>query len=200
MLLVIVTILLLLTIYSSVPGKDSMYVWSMATAYTSLVLLGATLILGPLNVLRKKNNPVSHDLRRDIGIWCGLTGVAHVIFGIQVHMGNMWLYFFKDVDGLGGFKLRTDLFGAANYVGLIGTLILLMLLFLSNDLSMKILGTSRWKKLQLSIYLFFLVILAHGIMYQIIEKRIVIFIVIFSLLLIIPFIVQLKGFLAISRK
>ncbi|HEX5112021.1 MAG TPA: hypothetical protein VFV79_04185, partial [Saprospiraceae bacterium] len=135
-LLAIVTISLLLTIYSSVPGKDAMYLWSMATAYTSVALLGATLILGPLNILRKKNNPVSYDLRRDIGIWCGLTGIAHVIFGIQVHMGNVWLYFFRTVDGIGSFKLRSDLFGTANFIGLLGGLILLMLLVLSNDLSM----------------------------------------------------------------
>jgi len=37
----------------------------MATAYTSVILLGITLILGTLNILKNENNPVSSDLRRD---------------------------------------------------------------------------------------------------------------------------------------
>ena len=40
--------------------------WSMATAYVGLALLGATLALGPLSVLRRRPNPVSTDLRRDV--------------------------------------------------------------------------------------------------------------------------------------
>jgi sulfoxide reductase heme-binding subunit YedZ len=40
----------------------------MATAYVSLALLAATLVTGPINLLRRRPNPVSTDLRRDLGI------------------------------------------------------------------------------------------------------------------------------------
>src|SRR5262245_40844369 len=73
------------------------FIWfklSMASAYTALVLLGATLATGPWNVLRGRPNPVSTDLRRDIGIWAGIVGLVHVAVGLQVHAGgDIWLYF-----------------------------------------------------------------------------------------------------------
>lgn len=172
----------------------------MATAYTSIILLGVTLILGPLNVMKNKNNPVSSDLRRDIGIWCGVTGIVHVIVGIQVHMGNIWLYFFKAVEGDESFQFRDDLFGAANYTGLIAGAILLLLLLISNDVSMKVLRPGKWKRLQQFSYLFFILTLVHGIMYQVIEKRMLAFIISFACLMIAPLLVQIKGFLSINRK
>lgn len=187
-------------IYALVPGDDKKYLWSMATAYTSIILLGVTLILGPLNVLKNKNNPVSSDLRRDIGIWCGLTGLVHVIVGIQVHMGNIWLYFFKAVEGDESFQFRDDLFGTANYTGLIAGVIMLMLLLISNDISMKALRPGKWKRLQQFSYLFFALTLVHGIMYQVIENRMLAFIISFACLMIVPLLVQIRGFLSVNRK
>ncbi len=172
----------------------------MATTYTSITLLAATLIIGPLNLLRGKLNPVSTDLRRDIGIWCAGIGLAHVIIGIQVHMGNIWLYFFKAVEGVDSFKLRTDLFGYANYAGLLAGLILLLLLLLSNDLSLNILKSKRWKSLQQMIYLMFVLTVAHGIMFQVIEKRKVSLVVFFVVLVILPLIIQIKGLQAFNNK
>src|SRR5205809_7932830 len=52
--------------------------WSIATAYAGLALLGATLLIGPWNILHARPNPVSTDLRRDIGIWAALLSGAHV--------------------------------------------------------------------------------------------------------------------------
>ncbi len=198
--LLVVTALLLWVTYALVSGDDKKYLWSMATAYTSIILLGVTLIVGPVNVIRQRNNPVSSDLRRDIGIWCGFTGIAHVIIGIQVHMGNIWLYFFKTVDGDNRFQLRGDLFGAANYTGLVAAIILLMLLLLSNDLSLKFLKPGKWKRLQQLNYLLFIFSLVHGVMYQVIEKRILIFIIVFACLMLIPFIIQVKGYLSFSGR
>jgi sulfoxide reductase heme-binding subunit YedZ len=198
--LTVIAALLLWAIYAIVPGDDQKYLWSMATAYTSIILLGVTLILGPLNVLKNKNNPVSSDLRRDIGIWCGLTGIVHVIVGIQVHMGNIWLYFFKAVEGDESFQFRDDLFGAANYTGFIAGAILLVLLLISNDVSMKVLRPGKWKRFQQFSYLFFILTLVHGIMYQVIEKRMLAFIISFACLMIVPLLVQIKGFLSVNRK
>jgi len=57
-------------------SDDPIWRLSMATAYVALGLLAATLAIGPLNILRRRPNPVSTDLRRDIGIWAGLIGIA----------------------------------------------------------------------------------------------------------------------------
>jgi sulfoxide reductase heme-binding subunit YedZ len=197
--LIVASALLLFLFHAVVPGNDPMYLWSMATGYTSLILVGLTLAIGPFNVITKLNNPVSSDLRRDFGICSALVGLAHVVIGIQVHMGNVFLYFFKAVDGAEAFDLRSDLFGAANYTGLIAGVILFALLLLSNDLSLRILKRSNWKKLQQSTYVFFILTVAHGIMYQVIENRIPFFIVILFLLTIVPVVVQIKGYLAVTR-
>lgn len=175
-------------------SEDRKYQWSMATGYVSIMLLALSLLIGPFNVYTKRLNPVSSDLRRDVGIWCGVIGLAHVVIGIQVHMGNLWLYFFRGVDGDAGFKLRSDLFGAANYIGFIGTILLVTLLLLSNDLSLRLLKSRRWKMIQRWNYFLFAAVLVHGIMYQAIEKRLLSIVIVFAIIMVLPIIGQLAGF------
>lgn len=45
------------------------------SSYVSLLLLGATLLTGPLNVLRRQRNPVSTDLRRGISVFGAASSV-----------------------------------------------------------------------------------------------------------------------------
>jgi sulfoxide reductase heme-binding subunit YedZ len=191
---------LLAIFYAVVPGDDKKYLWSMATGYSGLILLGITLVLGPLNILKKRHNPISFDLRRDIGIWCALIAIAHVIIGIQVHMGNFLLYFFKAVHGDNAFVLRDDIFGIANYAGLLATMFLVLLLILSNDLSMKLLKPRKWKILQQSSYILFIFTLVHAILFQVIEKRMIAFVIILSLLLFFPIVIQILGITEFNRK
>ena len=139
---------------------------------TALVLLGATLFLGPANVLLRRPNPVSTDLRRDIGIWSALIGVAHTVVGLQVHfVGRMWLYFIQPLEERGRFPLRLEAFGFANYTGLLATALLVFLLALSNDLSLRRLGRSRWKAFQRLNYALFSLVVLHALLYQTIERR-----------------------------
>ena len=198
-ILLIVTGVLFVTFIVLIPGDDVKYLWSMATGYVSIILLAITLLIGPLNIYSKKVNPVSSDLRRDAGFWCGLMSLAHIVIGIQVHMGNIWLYFFKAVKGDDSYKFRDDLFGWANYAGLVAGLIVLVLLLLSNDLSLKWLRPRRWKNIQRWNYLLFALVLMHGIMYQIIEKRTMVIILLFSMIMLMPVIGQSLGF-SIARK
>src|SRR5713226_2215143 len=58
--------------YAATPPPDVRHRLSMATAYAGLIFLAASLWLGPWNVLRRRPNPVSFDLRRDVGIWTGI--------------------------------------------------------------------------------------------------------------------------------
>lgn len=153
------------------PSRDFISRVSIGTAYAGLSLTALALILGPVNVLRSKANPISFDLRRDIGIWAGLFAVMHSVVGLNVHLrGKMWLYF-VDVH----YRLRRDAFGLANYTGTIAALVFVLLLMLSNDISLRSLGTARWKSLQRWAYVGVALTAVHAIAYQQVEKRVPLF-------------------------
>jgi sulfoxide reductase heme-binding subunit YedZ len=167
----------------------------MGSGYAGLAFLGATLVLGPWNVLRNRSNPVSTDFRRDVGIWAGLLGLFHTIVGLQVHMGgNFWLYFFFPPDRPHVLSLRYDPFGFANFTGLGATLVLLLLLGLSNNLSLRRLGSKNWKALQRWNYAGFALVAAHGVVYQLIEKRDLPFVGLFGAMILLAGAMQLAGY------
>jgi sulfoxide reductase heme-binding subunit YedZ len=144
---------------------------SFATAYPALALLAATLLVGPWNVLRRRANPVSSDLRRDMGIWAGILGLVHAVVGQFVHLrGRPWLYY---VYGPGEHHhgMRHDLFGLANYTGALGVLLLAALFAMSNDISLTRFGTRKWKQLQRWNYAVFALIAVHSIAFQMVEKQ-----------------------------
>jgi sulfoxide reductase heme-binding subunit YedZ len=135
-------------------------------------LLTLTLAIGPINILRGSHQPVSSDFRRDTGIWAGIWSLFHTIVGLQVHLrGRMSEYFFQPGDKPLFARMRHDMFGLANYTGLVAALFVLVLAALSNDWSLRGLGARRWKRLQQLNYILFAVVIAHAILYQIIEKR-----------------------------
>lgn len=144
---------------------------SIGTAYSSVFLAGLAVVLGPWNVLRRRSNPISFDLRRDIGIWAGIGALVHTGVGLNVHLrGRPWLYFFDEHH-----HLRAGLFGIGNYTGLIAALLFMMLLAISNDLSLRRLGSGRWKALQRWTYAAIILTAAHAVAYQGVEKRTSIF-------------------------
>jgi sulfoxide reductase heme-binding subunit YedZ len=136
-------------LYYTRPYRDFYARASFATAYPALVLLTTSLLIGPWNVLRKRRNPISGDLRRDIGIWAALLSVTHSVIGQNVHLrGRPWLYYIYEARQHHIIPLRHDLFGFSNYTGAVIALILIALLATSNDYSLKMLGTPRLKQLQ----------------------------------------------------
>lgn len=181
--------------YLVLAAADPMWRLSMASAYGSLFLLAFTLIIGPWNKLRGRPNPISGYLRRDIGIWASVLAIVHVIVGLQVHLrGKMWLYFLPPADATYTFPMRIDPFGLTNYMGLGAILILLLLLFLSNDASLRALGTRRWKSLQRWNYAGAVLVVTHGLVYQILEKRTVGFIVACAAIVLFALAMQFAGF------
>jgi methionine sulfoxide reductase heme-binding subunit len=201
LILAIICSAVLLTFYSSVHSDDVKFRWSLTTGYVGLALLGTTLIIGALNVLRNRRNPVSTDLRRDIGIWCGIISLAHVVIGLQIHLGgNILAYFFRGTAESVTFAPRFDLFGFANYVGLIATLVITLLLALSNDISLRRLGSQRWKFLQRWNYAVVIFVILHSFAYQFIEKRQLSYLLLFSLIVGTTLTIQLLGFLRVRRK
>ena len=151
--------------------KDIVTRLSFATAYPAIILLSVTLLTGPMNVLLRRRNPVSSDLRRDVGIWAGFISILHAIVGQCVHLrGRPWLYYVygpqeKHVG------LRHDIFGFSNYTGLLATLVVIALFATSNDLSLRALGTPRWKGLQRWNYAAFGLAALHTFGYQATEKQ-----------------------------
>ena len=146
---------------------------SFASAYPALVLLVVTLVIGPLKMLAGDRLAISFDFRRDVGIWAGIVGIFHAVIGNCVHLrGRPWLYYVYENWSLKHVQpFRHDIFGLANYTGLISALVLLTLLATSNDASLRKLGTPGWKSLQRWNYLCFGLLAVHTFAYQVgIEK------------------------------
>jgi sulfoxide reductase heme-binding subunit YedZ len=181
------------TLYSTRPYSDVISRASFATAYPALALLATTLLVGPWNVLRRTANPVSSDLRRDLGIWAGILGVVHAAVGQFVHLrGRPWLYY---VYGPGEHRhgMRHDLFGLANYSGALGVLLLATLFATSNDLSLKRFGARKWKQLQRWNYAVFALVAVHSIAFQMVEKQKQPWVITVSICIAAALIVQIAG-------
>lgn len=154
-------------IYLTRPYKDWVMKASFATAYPALILLAATLLIGPVNVLLRRRNPVSVDLRRDVGIWAGILAVAHTAIGQNVHLrGRPWLYYVYQRSEHHSFPIRHDVFGMSNYTGALCTLVVVLLLATSNDWSLRRLGAAQWKKLQRWNYAAFALLAIHAVGYE----------------------------------
>jgi methionine sulfoxide reductase heme-binding subunit len=151
------------------PGQSDRL--SKATAYVGILYIAVTLVIGPLNVLRGAPNPLSTYLRRDFGIIAGVLSLFHMFVGLQVHMrGDFIQYFFyRTPDGIG--SMRFDIFGIANHLGLIAALLIFVLLCISNNLSIRRLGPTGWKRIQSWNYIGAVLVVVHGLLYQFIERR-----------------------------
>jgi sulfoxide reductase heme-binding subunit YedZ len=192
LLLSAIAVLATVAAYWLNPPPDIRHRLSMATAYAALCFLGATLLLGPWNVLRRRTSPVSYDLRRDVGILTGILALVHTAIGLTVHLrGRMWMYFFRSLHPL---RVQATTFGAANYTGLAATLLFVMLLALSNDWSLRALGTPRWKRLQQWTYAAFALTAVHAILFQCVENRHVPWIVFFAATILITIAAQGLGY------
>ena len=140
---------------------------SISTAYPALFLTAAAMLVGPWNVLHGRTNRVSFDLRRDLGIWAGIMALLHTGIGINVHLrGRPWLYFIDEHH-----RVRHVLFGMGNDTGLLAALLFLLLLAISNDFSLRRLGTRTWKSLQRWTYVAMVLAVMHAVAYQLVEKR-----------------------------
>jgi sulfoxide reductase heme-binding subunit YedZ len=141
----------------------SMRRMTFATGYVALLLLGLTLLIGPANLLLRRRNPVSSYLRRDVGTWTAALSLVHVALGLQVHGGgqlfNVFNYFVRDGRPL------TNSFGLGNWTGLAATVIVVGLLALSTDGSMRELRAKRWKNLQRLNYALFALVALHAFFY-----------------------------------
>ena len=189
----LVPYLAVMQVIASSDGRQLLYRLSMATGYASVVLIAGAMLIGPWRVRRGRPAPASTDLRRDVGIWGAVFGIAHVVTGLQVHFaGKFWKYFLYP-DGDHRIPLRHDLFGLANWTGLAAGLMLVVLLVISNDLSLRALGTKRWKSWQRWTYWMAALTVAHALAYQIPTKHHAPWIAAFLLVTVFVLVLQLDG-------
>src|SRR5665648_9697 len=152
------------------PNRDMITFITGASGYISLILITFSLIIGSVNLVFNRNNPVSTYFRRDIGITGGILAVIHSVAGLFVHLrGSNWKYFLNKTEF--GYSVRLDDFGLANYTGLISALIIIVLLMTSNDFSFRKLNPSTWKNIQRFSYLAFIFALIHSIYYKIVQTN-----------------------------
>ena len=163
--LISVTILLGFILHNVWPKKDFITLITDVSGYIAIVILSISLIIGAINILLKRKNPLSSYLRRDFGISGGIIAVSHSITGLFVHMrGNMWQYF--SVQTAFGYKIRLDGFGIANYTGLLSALLVVALIVTSNDYFIVKLRATKWKNIQRLSYLMFILAIIHVIYYR----------------------------------
>jgi len=184
--------------FAAAPPPDFRHRLSLSTAYAALIFLAATLALGPWRTLARRANPVSFDLRRDLGIWSAILALVHTGVGLTVHLrGRMWMYFFKRLHPL---AIQNTKFGAANYIGLVSALLFILLLVISNDLSLRSLGTRRWKSLQRWTYIAAILAVVHGVLFQLVEKRHLPWVIVFTAIVAIAAAIQAAGYLFRRRR
>ena len=173
------TIVVGYVLFATRPFPDLLTRLSFSSAYPALILIAATLLIGPIKLLSGARIAASLDLRRDVGIWAGIAGLFHTVIGQCVHLrGRPWLYYiYENWQQKHFLPMRHDLFGLANYTGLAAALILLALLATSNDASLRKLGTPGWKRLQQWNYVIFGLTAIHTFTYQVgIEKPLPLFV------------------------
>ncbi len=164
-----ITLTLYLLIGLLVQEGKQVGVLIIVLGYLSLFLIGITLLIGPLNLLRSRRNPVNIDLRRDIGIWAAIAGCWHVLLVIRgTILNGQILYYFLQANGYG---LQLNIYGLSNDSGLLATILLVLLLALSNAVSLHLLKGRWWKRLQRLTYPLALLALAHTFGYQYLNVR-----------------------------
>jgi methionine sulfoxide reductase heme-binding subunit len=187
-----VSTLYLLVTYFIPRGKQFEFL-TVAFGYLSLLLICVTLLIGPLMLLRQRRNPVNLNLRRDIGIWAAITGGLHVllVFRGTLLNGQILSYFLR--AGCCGFQPLLNVYGISNDLGLFATLLLFLLLALSNNVSLRLLKGKWWKRLQRLTYLLALLAAAHTFGYQYLNIRGVFLLVMVIVLIVFVLICQGLG-------
>jgi methionine sulfoxide reductase heme-binding subunit len=144
--------------------RESTRQTTVATGYVAVGFLVLTMVVGPANLLLRRQNPVSSHLRRDLGIWTGIYSGVHVLFGFHVNGGGRLshiLRYFVDPSG----RPLVNSFGWGNWTGLVAWLIAIVLLVTSNDAALRRLKSDRWKGIQRLTYAFFVLVIAHAFFY-----------------------------------
>ena len=134
--------------------------------------MAVALLLGPALVRRSGVRPVNHYLRRDFGVWAALAGLIHFFAATDVSMSQEYLAQYVRIETTGlSASLRESLFSWGSIAGFIAGLILLVLLLISNDWSLRKFGQKHWRRVQKSSFAALVLTVLHGLAFQLLESR-----------------------------
>jgi nitrite reductase/ring-hydroxylating ferredoxin subunit/DMSO/TMAO reductase YedYZ heme-binding membrane subunit len=143
----------------------------------------------------KRKNPVNVNFRRDVGVWCGITGVFHGLISFTLYNSGNLLSYFLSKNSSGGYSFEFNLNALSNIVGVLALLIMAVLLVTSNNLSMRYLKGKSWKFVQRFNYPLFILVVAHTIGYLVLNLRESFFTFLLVALVIFTLLAQLVGIL-----
>ncbi|MBA3870077.1 MAG: ferric reductase-like transmembrane domain-containing protein [Anaerolineae bacterium] len=182
------------------PYADLNYIITLACGYISLILIVFSLLIGPYKLLYLRKNPVNLDLRRDVGIWAGINGCLHVAAVLLARTrGDVIFLFLRPKPQGVGYDLLMSPQGISNNLGLVATFILILLLVLSNDISLKYFKGKRWKFLQRFNYGLVVLAFIHTVLYQRFGNRARGFVILTLVLAVAVLVIQAAGFFLYNR-
>ncbi len=138
---------------------------SIASAWLCFLLLTSAMLVGPWHLWRGSRPAANNLLRRDLGIWAGVSAIAHTVLGTEVSMNSTYMDQYLVTD------LANDQFLYGGLAGFVAGLLMLVPLALSNNRALNRLGVRRWKRLQRFAYPVFLLTVMHAVWFQQLEGR-----------------------------
>jgi DMSO/TMAO reductase YedYZ heme-binding membrane subunit len=144
---------------------------SLATAWLCVALFVVVLTIGPRRVLAGKPPLLNQLPRRDLGIWTAISALLHFTLGNVEAMNQGYVRAaIGDPDGPTA-NLRAAAFNWGASLGTVVALIFVILLLISSNRALEILGRTWWKRLQRLSYLGFSLTIVHGFLFQWLENR-----------------------------
>jgi DMSO/TMAO reductase YedYZ heme-binding membrane subunit len=174
---------------------------SLTTSWICMGLLSAALLIGPLHARRSGRPLFNHLPRRDLAIWGALAGMIH--FGLAFRYSMNMEYMARFIDGAlqaPSAAVRRELYFWSVIAGLVIAALFLLLLALSSNAALRMVGARWWKRLQRASYAAFALTAAHGVVFQIIESRSTPLVAAFALLTTAVIVGQCAGVVTIRRK
>ncbi len=139
-----------------------MHRWNRAFADASLVLLAATMMIGPVVRLRGAWSWLV-PWRRELGIYAVGFGTIHVL----IILGGWIEWEIPRIVGLlvhpslGSYVMAEHGFGLANVLGIVALVYGAILVTISNEYAVRRLGGSVWKFIQFGAYVLWALVVLH---------------------------------------
>ena len=157
--------------WSAGPAAGAVDRASLASAWLCVGLFVVVLSIGPRRVLAGKRPLLNHLPRRDLGIWTAISALLHFTLGNVEAMNQGYVRAATiGPDGTTA-TLRAAAFNWGASLGTVVALLVLILLLISSNRALEILGQTWWKRLQRLSYLGFALTIAHGLLFQWLENR-----------------------------
>lgn len=182
------------------PGAGAADRLSIVSAYLCLFLLGGALIYGPVHAARNGKPLGNSPTRRSIGVWSALTGLLHFVLANVLSMTYEYLgIYVENATAQPSPEIRSELYSSGTISGYVVAVLFILLAALSNDRMLRLLGMKRWKRIQRTSYIVFLLTCGHAFAFQVLETRPAIWVSVVLLVLLIIASSQAFGLFSILR-